>query len=223
MRIGIPLWGPGLNGDITVGQEQGHIHKDFSSFKDRIDFIAPLNIELRASRFYFSLDGTYMKSSEDVESRGIFAAPGSTAELTLKQVYGNIDFGYEFVRQPRFSLTGYIGARVAYLNPHLSISSPGLTASRSTERLYGDPTIGLCGTWDLARWFGFYVKGDVGGFGVLSDHFTWAVTPADEFRPSNHTYVRLGWHWLSFDIANKENFNFNATFGGPLLELGGRF
>ena len=146
MRIGLPLWGPGLNGDITVGQEQGHIHKDFSSFKDRVDFIAPLNIELRKSRFYFSLDGTYMKTSENLESRGIFAAPGSTAELTFKQLYGNIDLGYEFLRQPCYSLTAYLGARMAYLNPHLSISSPGLTASRSTERFYGDPTIGLCGT-----------------------------------------------------------------------------
>jgi len=223
MRIGIPLWAPGLNGDITVGQEQGHIHKDFSSFFDRVDFIAPISIELRKSRFFFSADGAYMKTHQSVDSRGIFAAPGSTADMTLKQVYGNIDFGYELLRQPCYSLTAYIGARMAYLNPKLSINSPGLTATRSTERFYGDPTIGLYGTYDFADWFGLYVKGDVGGFGVLNDHFTWAAQPGAEFRPSPHTYLRAGWHWLSLDIANRDNFNFNATLGGPQLEFGWRF
>lgn len=223
MRIGIPLWAPSLNGDITIGQHQGHIHKDFSSFFDRVDFIAPLNIELRKSRFYFSANGFYMKTSQGFEPRGIFAAPGASGNLTLRQATGAIDLGYELVRQPCYSLTAYAGARMAYLKPDLTISSAGFSTSRSTTRFYGDPIIGLYGTYQFLNWLGIYVKGDVGGFGLLNDHLTWAVTPAVEFRPLQHMYVRAGWEWLGLDVVNRNNFNFDATLGGPMVELGWRF
>lgn len=223
MRIGIPLWAPSLKSDITIGQLQAHGDKDFASFSSRGDFIAPLELELRKNRFYFNADGIYIKTGNNIETRGILGGPGSTAELTLKQFFGAFDVGYEIIKDPCFSLTAFGGARVTFLNPHLSITSPVGSASRSTERLYGDPIIGLYATYQFAGWIGVYVKGDAGGFGLFNDHLTWEAQPGIEWRPSRHTYIRTGWRWTSVDVVNRPNFNFNSTFGGPLLEFGGRF
>ncbi|MGZ4962866.1 MAG: hypothetical protein ACXWC8_09955 [Limisphaerales bacterium] len=108
MRLGVPLWAFGMEGDVGIGDRQGHVDKSFSSFFDDLDFEAPVKVELRKSRFFFQAGMIYVKSSRDLEPRGVFASDRS-GDLTLKQLTADINLGYELVRDPFYSLTAYAG------------------------------------------------------------------------------------------------------------------
>jgi hypothetical protein len=224
MRFGIPLWAFSMNGDIAVGDRQGHVDKDFWNFFDKLDFIAPISVELRKSRFYFHTEVIYVKSSQDLEPRGLFAGSGANGDLTTKQIFGGVNLGYELVRQPCYSLTAFAGGRGTYVDAKLNINAPGVgvSASASKSKFIGDPIVGLYGTWDFTKSLGVYVKGDVGGFGLIGDHFTWQVEPGAEWRISPHTYARVEWRCLSIDFS-KSNFNYDMQFMGPQAEIGWRF
>ena len=137
---------------------------------------------------------------------------------------GGINLGYEFVRQPSYTLTAFAGGRMTYVKAKIDINAPGLGVSDSISKwkFIGDPVFGLYGTWDFNRCLGVYVKGDVGGFGVLGDHFTWQAEPGFEWRISPHTYLQLEWRWLSTDFA-KGDFNYDVRMNGPQAEFGWRF
>lgn len=223
-RIGIPLWAFSMKGDIAIGDRQAHVDKDFWSFFDRLDFLAPIKVELRKRRFFFYTEMVYVKTSQDVEPRGIFAGSGANGDLTTKQIFGGIDVGYELVREPSYGLTAFVGGRMTYVKSKLNLSVPALSVSGSASKskFIGDPVIGLYGTYDFSKCLGVYVKGDAGGFGLVGDHFTWQVEPGAEWRISPHTYARVEWRWLSIDFA-RSNFNFDMLFSGPQAEVGWRF
>lgn len=224
MRIGLPLWALSMKGDVAIHDRQGHVDRDFWDFFDDLDFYAPLKIELRKNRFFFNVEGIYTKMGRSFEPRGVFGGPGTTGDLTLKQVLSGIDIGYVLVREPSYTLTAFAGGQVTYVKAQMDISAPavGASASASKTKFFGDPIIGLYGTYDFNQCLGVYVKGQVGGFGVSGDHFTWEVEPGIDWRISPHTYARAEWRWLSFDFG-RSNFEFDTEFMGPQVELGWRF
>jgi hypothetical protein len=221
-RIGIPLWAFGMESDIKIGDHEGHVDKDFWNFFDHLDFEAPIKVEIRKGRFFFYADMIYAKMSKELEPRGVFAASGANGELTLKQLMAGLNLGYELVREPNGSLTAFAGGRMSYIKAEIDINAPAFSTSNSKTKFIGDPVIGLYGTYDINYWLGLYVKGDVGGFGLIGDHFTWQVEPGVDFRTSAHTYIRAAWRALGIDYA-KNNFKYDATFMGPQLEIGWRF
>jgi len=235
MRFGIPLWAFGMKGDLSIEDQRaavgtpqrqvgGHVNKDFWDFFDQLDFIAPISIDLRKGRFYFHTEVIYVKTSEGLEPRGAFAGSGANGDLTTKLAMGGINVGYEFVRQPKVTLTGFVGGRMTYVDATININAPGagVAASASKSKFIGDPVIGLLGTWDFTKSLGVFVKGDVGGFGLIGDHFTWQAEPGFEWRISPHTYLQLEWRWLSTDFS-KDRFNYDVQLMGPQAEFGWRF
>lgn len=235
MRFGLPLWAFSMNGDIAIGEHEGvdaahpgrtggHVDKKFWDFFDQLDFVAPLSIDLRKSRFYFHTEAIYVKTTEGLEPSGAFAGSRATGTLTTKLVMGGVNFGYELVRQPSYTLTAFAGGRMTYVDAAINIKAPGLgvSASASKSKFIGDPVIGLYGTWDFSRCLGVYVKGDVGGFGLIGDHFTWQAEPGFEWRISPHTYLQLEWRWLSTDF-DKGSLKYDMRLMGPQAEFGWRF
>lgn len=221
-RVGIPLWAFGMDGDINIRGHEGHINKDFWSFFDHLDYIAPIKVEIRQGRFYFNAEAIYVKQRRDIEPRGIFASPSANGDLNLRELFSGLNLGYEIVRCPQYTLTAFAGGRMTYIKANLDFNGPLGSATASKSRFIGDPVVGLYGTWDFSQHFGIYVKGDVGGFGLIGDHFTWQVEPGAEYRISPHTYARLEWRCLSIDFA-KNDFNLDTTFMGPQAEIGWRF
>lgn len=234
MRFGIPLWAFSMKGDTEIrdregagGQERrvgGHVDKNLGDFFDKLDFVAALSIDLRKSRFYFHTEGLYVKTTAGFEPHGVFAGSGANGSATTKLAMGGINLGYEFVREPSYTVTAFAGGRMTYVDTRLNINAPGLgiAASASKSKFIGDPVIGLYGTWDFTKRLGVYVKGDVGGFGLLGDHFTWQAEPGGEWRISPHTYLQIEWRWLSTDF-DKGSFKHDIQLMGPQAEFGWRF
>ena len=89
MRFGLPLWAFSMKGDVAIrdelhladhgGRTGGHVDKDFFDFFDQLDFVAPLSVDLRKSRFYFHTEAIYVKTSADLNPANVLPVQGRMA------------------------------------------------------------------------------------------------------------------------------------------------
>ncbi len=220
-RVGIPLWATGAKGTVGVRDREVHIDDSFTDLLDTLDFIAPLNLEIRKSRFLFFSDGAYIKTSTSGEGRGLFR--DVEVDLNQKLFFDNLAIGYAVVRQPRFSLEPFAGAQLTFLEPRLSLKLPilGVERTASTSKFWVDPIVGAYLNYRFSRPAGLYVKGDAGGFDVNS-RLTWQVQGGFDFPIARHFYFRLAYHYLNTDFE-KGPLTYKVSVHGPQLELGARF
>ena len=217
-RIGFPLWAPWTKGTVGVRNRQVHIDDSLSDLKDSLDFIMPLNVEIRKSRFLFFSDGFYLKTSESGEPRGLFS--GAQVQLENKTVFDDLAIGYAVVKTACFSVEPFAGAQLVYLEPKLTLDLPVTDRSASASKFWADPIVGVYLHYRINKLFGLYTKGDVGGFDV-SSKLTWQIEGGLDFSIS-YFYARLAYRYLDNDYQ-KGQIYYNVNIQGPQLELGVRF
>lgn len=221
VRLGFPLWFTGMDATLGVRNRSAEIDESFTDVFDVLDFMIPLNLEARKSRWLLFADGAYMKFSTNGEPRELLTGLLANVDVTSRQIGGNFGLGYAVVKTDPCVLELYVGGRYIYVDNDLSIELPLTDRQFSESKFWIDPIIGLRTQFALADWCALYIKGDVGGFAIASD-LTWKVEGGFEFDVSEHFYLRLAYRHLSTDFED-DGFTFDVNMGGPLLELGFRF
>jgi hypothetical protein len=218
-RIGLPIWAPGIHGNVGAHGRSAHIDKDFWDLLDTLDFMASLNLEIRKSRVLFFLDGFYFKTSTEGNGLGPFG--GSKVTVDNKLNFNDVAIGYALYRNPCFSLEAFAGAQLTFLQPHLTVETPIADRTAETSRLLADPIVGAYINYRLSYPVGLYVKGDAGGFDV-SSRVTWQIEGGLDFQLGRTLYVRLAYRYLNIDYQ-KHGTVLDMHVSGPQLEFGAHF
>ena len=218
-RIGFPFWASGTKGTVGVRNREVHIDDSFSDLLDTLDFILPINLEIRKSRFLFFSDGFYLKTSESGEPRGLFS--GAQVQLEQKSVFDDLAIGYAVVKTGCFSVEPFAGAQLVYLEPKLTLDLPVTDRTASASKFWADPIVGAYLNFRISKLLGLYAKGDVGGFDV-SSRLTWQVEGGLDLAIATHFYARLAYRYMDNDYE-KGQIYYNVAIQGPQLELGLRF
>lgn len=242
VRIGLPGWTAGVNGDAGV---KGIVTKQDLSFTDilnHLDMIGSGSVYFRYHRWELFADGLYLKLSDTADLRGILF---DSARVSLKQAFSEQFLGFRLINCEDGFLSIFAGARWNYMQGDLHLRR-GIIARRgrrfSGDIDWADPVVGLGGRLRLYKAFSLYGSGDVGGFDVNSDSaFTLgraggrpAFVPASssdwsyqaqgglEIQTTRWMWSQLGWRYLKYDYVSG-GFTNKTDMNGPFIQSGINF
>ena len=88
-----------------------------------------------------------------------------------------------------------------------------------------DPTIVMRGTWPINdKWF-IQARGNIGGFGVVSD-LMWQLMVDVAYQPSEKWFMTFGYRVIDIDYehgSGADRFVYDVQTFGPVARLGFRF
>jgi hypothetical protein len=232
VRIGIPGWLSGIDGQFGVRGLVTNVNIPFVDLLRRMDAVAVLSLYARYGRWEWFGDGQYVKVSDSVQLPGLLF---TNASLEMKQGFAEQFAGYRVVDLEKFTLSCYAGARYNYMQGGLSIAinraprfpelrqSLGIPNSLqiSGAQEWVDPVIGTGAKVYISAPISAFIKGDIGGFGAASC-LTWQVQGGMGFQISRWFWVNLAWRCLQYDYTNG-GFTNKTALNGPLLESGVAF
>ena len=224
LSVGIPVWVPGIGGDLAIKGREFSPDQDTGDTIDVLDTHlnagAALHLEAHKGRLGFFGDLLY------VDLRGTGNETDGDAEAVFKGFVGELGTFYTVVAPPHgrkgwgaFRLDALGGVRVSALE--LGIDADAFDVS-TTNTIY-DPIVGARAELGLTNWLAAKARGDVGGFGIdawdTSD-FTWNVETGLEFHLAKWCDLDLGYRWLKYDlVSDSGNASFDATLAGPFVGL----
>lgn len=218
VRIGLPSWMAGVNGDAGV---KGIITEQDQSFTDilkSLNMLGSGSVYFRYHRWEIFADGLYLKIGDTADLRGILF---NSARVSLKQAFAESFIGYRLINCQNGFLSIFAGDRWNYMLGDLHLRH-GIVL-RNGRRFSGDidwldPVIGTSGRIHLWKPISFWAKGDIGGFGAASD-FTWQVQGGLEIQATRWIYSDIGWRYLKNDYVSG-GFTNKTELNGPYVETG---
>lgn len=220
-RIGIPIWAASAEGNIGVHNREAHVDESFSDIKDDLDCYLGLNLEIRRCRWLLYSDNIYLKTSQEGEPDFPNDDAFRQVNVSQKQLFSDVGFGYAIVESHNLLLEAYAAARLTFVEGDLSFTGPLVQFSDSQSKFWADPIIGLRAKYALTPHVALYARGDVGGFGWVSD-LTYELQGGLDFTIVKHFNIALTYRYLSMDYSSG-GFTYDIATGGPQLELGFRF
>jgi hypothetical protein len=213
--LALYLFATGMSGEVGAGGVAASIDESFSDIVD--------NLEIGAMGGYSATNGKWV-----VLTDAVFAGLGATAERTLVDVEVDVDLlilegdvGYVISKQ--FQLFG--GVRYVDVDDEVVLTSgPFETAGRGGES-WVDPVVGARFIIPVGERGTFWLRGDVGGFGVGSD-LTWNAVAGFAWELADRFSVGAGYRVLDFDYdhgSGADRFLFDVQLGGPVVGLLVRF
>jgi hypothetical protein len=213
-------WFAGLNGDLTVRDEQVDVNIPFSDVWDALDFGALGHLEARKSKWGGFLDVIYLKLSTDQD---ITTEPASLAvDLGYKQWTTELGGFDRFWSDPSgvASWDVLVGGRYwkikSKLDLQFSLPEGQIAAvSREEDSDWIDPFVGLRFQARLVPRLLLDVRGDVGGLGIGSaSHSTWNLVALLGYELSDTIGIWAGYKslWLDQDEA----IDADLTMHGPV-------
>lgn len=183
----------------------------FDDILNNVDFGFQLYAALQWRRLYVAFDGTWVTLGGE-DSGSLYSL-----DIDIDQRIFDFRVGYELYRHTLdsrelagtkrhvrdASVSVYLGAR--YSSTDISVEG---TIGRRPFRYEApddrwDPLIGLHGSYDVTRWLGVYVRGDIGGFGLgEAAQFTWQAEGGVRARVVGPVGVVLGYGALGFDTVS---------------------
>jgi len=197
----LPVWAPGIDGDVTVRGQTADVNVGFDDLKDHLDAALSLGFEVRKERFGFYGGFGYMKFSGDASARR-----GSEAEVELKFLVAEAGMAYRLTKvgeKHPFLLEGIAGVRYWHIETDLEIKGPGggtLVDSDSKKSLI-DPLIGLRGSQYLSAKWHLDFQADIGGFGISNDSsdFGWSAAGLLTYDAARWLSLSAGYKALATD------------------------
>jgi hypothetical protein len=211
----VPLWAPGIDGNVTVKGHQQDVNINFDQLKDHLDASFALGLEARKGKFGIFGDVGYMKFSAD----GTVA--GHAVDSELKFAIANAGVSYLLIKtesEHPFVLEGTLGLRYWYTDT--SFSAGGLNYGK--DRNLEDPMIGLRGSQYLTQKFHLDFAGDIGGFGISDNQSTldWSVTGMATYDFAKWFSLSGGYKALALDASSGSGSGKNGVdvvFNGFLI------
>jgi len=200
----------GVAGSVTADPLTFPINSNFSDLLDNVQISAFLAFVAERGRW-----GTYA-DIQYVSLKGEGAGDRLPASLELDNLIAEADLTLRPTNAP--TLKFLAGMRVYSIDQTLTIGEQEpLTANVTVY----DPIVGAVGTWDLSRAWGFFVRGDIGGFGVSSE-FTYQMMVQFLWRVSDTIGIPMGYRVLGYQI-NSGDVVTDTRMAGLVLGLHIRF
>lgn len=226
------LWAAGLKGDAELGNlPKINLDKSFSDILSKLDFGAMGSFEARKDRWGFLFDGLYMKLSDSATATGTSPnLPGASltvnADATIKESILSWGVAYRVlngstpvdliggVRYVKIDVDASIGARL-----YDPVASIGATVSRSGDKSFSDPYIGVRVVSPIADRWALMGYADTSGGGQTS---TWQVAVGANYAYSKEVSVKLGYRYLNIGY-DKDAVHIDTKMSGPYIGVGFRF
>lgn len=225
LSVGIPVWIPGLNGDLTIqGQEFSPDDQDAGDVFDELDThfngAFALHVEAAKGRFGLFADAMYL------DLRSTHDSSAGNAEAVFKGFIGELA-GFYTVVAPRPGKRGWGAFRLdALTGVRITAVEVGINADASdvsTNQTLFDPIIGARGEFGVTRWLSIQARGDVGGFGIDSwptSNVTYNVQAGLGFHLARWCDLGLGYRWLKYDFeSDSGDSTLDITLAGPYIAL----
>lgn len=205
------LWGAGMNGSLTIGDQKVDIDVPFSTVWDNLDFALMGHFDMRNDHWVVLSDLIFvdLEDTQDL-TRGSLKAG---IDMTIFEAAG----GYRV--SPAVALIA--GARWVDMGASLSYSGEIVDPDADAGESWIDPVVGVNVFTPLSKnekwWFGAY--GDIGGFGVGSK-LTWELYANVGYRASHLVSIILGYRALDIDYeggSGARSADLDLLVSGPQL------
>lgn len=224
------LWASGMKGDAQAGAlPKTSVDMSFTDILDVLDFGLMGAFEARKGRWGLLFDAIYMKVSDSATASRTGPGPiGATltahADVKMEQTMLAGALAYRAVegRSPVDVIGGLRYSKID-VSANINASLFGQTgfASRSGDKDWVDPYVGLRIQHPLAERWTFVGYADIGGFGAGSD-FTWQTALGVNYDFSKTVSGKFGYRYLSVDY-DKGGFVYDMKTQGVYLGVGIRF
>jgi hypothetical protein len=230
LTIGVPLWLPGLDGDLTVRGIDFSADQQTDDVVDLLDehlnFALALHVEAQKGRLGFFTDFMYVSVAADRDT-----LLGTTIEGDVRGFIGEAAAFYTLysTRHARdgsggvpLRIDGFGGLRVAAIGLEIDTENFG---SVDGSRTLWDPFVGLRGEVGLLKWLSVKGRADIGGFGLFDEHssdLTWNASAAASFHLTRWCNLDAGYRWLSYDYEDGSGFDrfaLDAMLHGPYIQI----
>jgi len=224
------LWAAAIKGDVQAAAlPKIGVDLSFSDIWHDLDFGLMGAFEARKGPWGMLFDAIYMKISTSATATRtgpgpIGATATATANLTMEQTMLSAAVAYR-VAEGVTATDVFGGLRYNKIEANADINGSlfalSRTVSRSGDKGWVDPYVGLRIQHPIvARWtlIGY---GDIGGFGLGSD-FTWQVAVGARYDFSKTISGKFGYRYLSVDY-DKSAFLYDMSNNGLYAGIGIRF
>ena len=219
------LWMTSINGTASFGDKSARLDVGFNDLLDNLDFGALVHVETDSPDNSVFLDTIYLSLSSDVEGSGVKAEADMSqwiVELGGGLVIDRVVAPATADEPERETRRIEVIAGGRYYRTDIDVKLSGaVTASPDHTGDWIDPFIGLRGDIEVARKLIFSARGDLGGFGVGSEH-SWNALGALQYRATESVDIVVGYRALYFDYQNGD-FSIDPKLSGPLVGLTFRF
>lgn len=219
------FWGSSINGTINVHGFSNDFSVPFTELVSHLDFGGEVHMEANNGPWTLMLDPTYLKLS-DTKNVG-----NSTIDLTSQTVLADGGVFYNMFtnampNNQMLALDLFGGTRYLGLENSLGItvSSPipqvSFHTSTQVTNSFLVPIVGARMTFDASPTQHFWLRGDVGGFGIDNVSNTWQAIAGYAYSVSDDVDVGLAYRVLKIEMS-KNDSSASILFYGP--ELGVAF
>lgn len=184
---------------------------------DKLQFGGMLQFEANNGTWGIGLDGIYMDLKQDGKPAGEILQDRVSWTVRMQQGAAELDV----FRRVGSWMEVLAGARLNTLSSEITVRTVNLgTRSRSLDKTWFDPVVGLrltvpnTGKWNLS------VRGDVGGFGVGSK-FAWQVHPKVGYQFTRVFELQAAYRGMGMDYEDESDpvFIYDMKIFGPEFGL----
>ena len=225
--VSVPLWAPGIDGNVTVRGVQQDVNVSFDQLKDHLDASFALGLEARKGKLGFFTGVGYMKFSGDYSS-----ARDGHASSELKFLVADAGVSYQLIKtetEHPFILAATAGIRYWHTESDLTITGPRgvVSLNGSNKQNLVDPVFGLRASQYLTRKLHLDFAGDFGGFDISHDtDITWSASGVVTYDFAKWFSLSGGYKALALNESSGSGSNkkgVDLIFNGALLVANFKF
>jgi opacity protein-like surface antigen len=195
--VTVPLWAPGIDGNVTIRGVQQDLNVSFDQLKDHLDASFALGLDARKGKFGLYAGVGYLKFSGEYP-----AGYNGQASSELKLLVADAGLSYLLVKtesEHPFVLEGTAGIRYWHTESDLTITGLGGVSGDNKNDIV-DPVFGLRGSQYFTRKFHLDFAGDFGGFDINNDtDWTWSATGLLTYDFAKWFSLSAGYKALALD------------------------
>lgn len=205
------LWVAGLDGAYAdTSGTGGPINSSFSDVLKNLSLGGMANFRGRKEALGFVVDFLFMEMKVDS------AGTAGDVDLGVDMILGEADLTFGIK-----SLHFLVGARVLNVDQNLSAQTDPAVLLESASTTVVDPVIGALGEWEMGKGWGFFLRGDIGGWGIGSE-LTYQVLYGFDWQFAKHWSLDFGYRMLGYDIK-KDGVNLDMVMHGLIGGVGFSF
>lgn len=206
----IYLWGAGLGGETTTGQD---VDVSFSDILDKLDFGLMGSLEARNGRWAIFGDAIYLNISDD-DNAAVGPGIPVSVDADIKGFVFTTAAGYDFVNSSTYRLNGFGGLRYLDMDTTANLAIAGGSQRLNDAFSSWDGIVGLRGQYAISPDWDLIYYGDIG---AGDSDLTWQAALSFDRKFDNWTlsfgYRHLEWQDLD-GSATLTDLDFSGPFAG---------
>lgn len=213
--LGLYGWATAMSGESGAGDVTAELDASFSDILENLEFGAMAGFAATHGRWVVLGDVVFASLGATNEGQH------AKAEVDVDMLIFEADLGYEVAQNVQL----FGGVRRFDLDNEVVVGLGPLERTAKGGEAWTDPVVGVRWGAPIGERGSFWLRGDVGGFGVGSD-FAWNALAAFGYRVGESTTLALGYRVLDVDYeqgSGSDHFVYDIQIGGPELGVIFRF